>query len=632
MWTGNISSSWSETGNWDCNCLPTSDDDISVPPGSSLVLDTDATIKQLTLRGALHILEGQQLTIDGQNSGENVGLTLIVQNLIIDGSLLITGMVDKTSLQTSSNTEVIINGELTLDQSACSSADCPNFNVVYISGNLINNGDFIIQKPRATSVISVFGSIENNGLIEIDSANVSNHAFGLGQASSFNNSATAIFRMTNILAEGNFCRGLQSFVNDQSITNDGEFIIHSIGGNLRSIDLRGSNTTFLNRGTFEVAGGQVAIELRDINFFRNEGSIEISEQAGSGINVRGPANIQNEGSWQFINGNSTSALQLIGINGRPQFINRGDLVVENYLSDFSQSKAISQIDGVFDNFGSVELTGNGTGIAWDAGVDSLTNHTDAYIRCDNFSSAFKASASFENQGNIVFGPDLATAFINNNLSLRNLGIIEGFGNIQSSAIEWGSGSTLAPGEADTIGSIIMTNDFNLAVDNTILLDLNTEGSDQVQALGSIDFSGTIQVGLNPDFEPQPKTYTLLEASSGLTGTPNIELPVLPANWEWTIEQDQFSLQLILSMINSTTSFDQEAPLSVYPNPVMSGGDLFLSSAHSVPQQTAVLMHLDGRVIERFKLSTNQNRIELPLLPAGIYMLSIAGRVNRISIL
>lgn len=631
QWTGNASSAWSETANWDCNCLPGSDDDVYISTGDNVVLDIDATIRHLTTSRTLHINSNTQLTIDGQNSGEMEGISIINQSLIIDGRLVITGMIDQSSLDIH-NADVIINGELIIDQPGCSTENCPFFRVVDLTGHLVNNGNLIIQKPTAQRIISVFGSLENNGLIEVDSAFVRDNILGLGQGATFINDSSAIFRMTNIIPRGNLPRGLQNAINDVTVVNDGELIISSTGGTLWSIDLKGSNTTFLNRGTLEVTGGKYAILSRDLDFFRNEGSIEVSGQVTSGAVFRGPTNAQNEGNWRFIDGSVTNALLLIGINGNPEFINRGDLSVENYLTDTLPASAIKHLNSSFSNFGNIDLSGGGANIGWELDTNILINHPEGYIRCDDFGRGFKALGQFENHGEVVFGPGLNTAFFSGNrINMRNTGQIGGFGNIQPIGIEWLPGGTLAPGETDTLGTISLIDDLNLATEDTIVLDISTDGNDQVRTSDSINFSGTIQLNLMPGFEPISTTYTLLEASEGLAGTPNVELPALPSNWEWTLMQDESSLQLVLSMISSANDLNEQEQLAVYPNPVASGSDLFLSLDQPLVQSKARLMQLNGRVIKSFDLAPNQNRIKLPALPAGIYLLSLGDSVVRLSV-
>lgn len=77
-WTGNTSSDWSDPSNWDCSCLPGTDDNVSIPVGSFVDLadDADLQIRSLSVRGNLFIEDGSTLRIDSQNDESAAGLSV----------------------------------------------------------------------------------------------------------------------------------------------------------------------------------------------------------------------------------------------------------------------------------------------------------------------------------------------------------------------------------------------------------------------------------------------------------------------------------------------------------------------------------------------------------------------------
>lgn len=630
-WTGNTSTSWNNPNNWDCNCLPGPDDDVSIPFGDLVSVNTTVTIHSLNLRGQLTILPNQTLTIDGQLDGTQIALSHFAGSIINEGTFVITNQLDRIAWDQSDQGDVTNNGEIRIENFACT-GDCSGLDIFTLNGDFINNGTLFFASPTSNDGISLNGTFTNNGTLQMDNASIDGGLLRIGQYASFinNGGANCLFENITPTAES-LVRGLQTLQNFTTVENHGLLRIHSTSTSLESMLLRGTDATFVNTGTLEIVGGKLGINARDLQTFDNQGNIDLRGQANRGLELFYSIELSNSGTITCTDASAATAIYCNGDDLRPQLTNTGTISVSDYLNEATTARGLHLNNADVNNQGLIDLNGSGSGLALDLGTDSLYNATTGNIRLDHFDEGIDAAANLTNAGTLHFGPELGIAFAQPSLNARNSGLISGEANLYNTAIEWLAGSELSPGGPDAIGQITFLDDFNGSEQLNININVGTgQQSDVIRTFNEIDYNGSITIIPIPDFEPAFANYLIFD-SGGFTGNYQFLLPDTPNNWVWTIIPDDFQLRLRYEMISSTDApSDSSGDISVFPNPVARGSELFISIPGTTSSHQAVLYNLNGQWVTTLPLSSGTSVVNMPShLPAGTYLLYANNHFKKI---
>jgi len=114
MWTGNVSNNWHEPGNWQINRVPTADDDVIIPSGTTwlpVISHANAYCRNLEVQtGSMLSIQGYGLRISqGANIASTLNITYSGAVMEVNGDITFTG---SSTLYTGSGTNLIVKGNL----------------------------------------------------------------------------------------------------------------------------------------------------------------------------------------------------------------------------------------------------------------------------------------------------------------------------------------------------------------------------------------------------------------------------------------------------------------------------------------------------------------------------------------
>ena len=315
VWTGNINDLWSNPDNWSGN-VPDASDDVLIPTGFSVTVDTPADIRSIEVQGnsTLNVTESITIAVDSEFE-DNVVVNWSSGDLIGPGVLLNSGTINLSfsgfdlsgsvvlnnpgEINLSGGGNIFIGTDSVLNNSGTGIIDFQTTgseisNVGLPPNTLNNQGVIKTSMPNPTDIAAIDGYLINtSGVFQVDSgalnintvsANFMGGQFNIasGATMNWNEPIDATGILTgNVLGELNWN-------NDLNITTTVEFnftgnaIINNTGG-----DLTGGGT--LTNSTFlALESGNLAIE--DGSTLNNNGAITLQNSSDILIDSNGTLN------------------------------------------------------------------------------------------------------------------------------------------------------------------------------------------------------------------------------------------------------------------------------------------------------------------------------------------------------
>lgn len=629
QWTGDISTDWNNSANWDCDCLPMSDDDVRI--GLNEVVDImeniSIRVQSLQVRGNLTIGEGSTLEVNGQNTLAVGGLQMIIGTLVNEGEIIVQQTTGGyTAFYIGTNASVQNSGSILVRDVLCEESSCSSTDAVEIDGELNNYGIFALRNTQGKDGVTVRKSLYNEGVFIVDSIqNNSLNTFSLSQGSSFENTLDASFELSNVTGLDGISRGFSNVQDSVTIVNAGEMQLTGLNENIFGLDVRGDGTRLENTGEISIEGGKIAAIIQQGTVLQNEGSFQFTGQTQYGMRISSIENSSNTGTISMINGSVNTGILINTGETTSGLVNAGTIIMSSYLTPGSLNTGINLVSGILVNEGEIVIIGGGEGRGIQTRENTLSTSTGA-ITLDSLNYGLWLGDDFTNEGALDFGSMITQRPISNAL-VENSGTITGFGTFEAGDLSFLDGSILAPGVATQTTTFVFANNLLLPNETAIILDIAANNSnpdlyDQIRAEDELSFSGEMTVNLLESFDLSSGSFTLLEGGSMLAGNPVINLPDPPAGSDWRIEQTANAIILHLDIINAVDDLlqvDHESYL--YPNPVKPAGLVYWSGVDAFSETIEfTLFSNSGKLVRTWEGWGNETTLSLPSVPEGVYVL------------
>ncbi|MEO1260023.1 MAG: HYR domain-containing protein [Bacteroidota bacterium] len=438
-WTGSVSSDWNDPCNWNPICVPTVQDEVTIPAtandpviltgadafAKSVEVQTDATLT-IENSGSLIIDDATSDGIFNQGTIENAGEITIGSNGFIAGFGIFNSSVFNN-----------LNGAVIHIDQVQNSAVINITGGVFTNEGVINIGQKGIGSIVGAGInnINVFhndaGSIYidhtgSEGVFNSSTGNFTNKAFiAIGQNGGADNigstgiSNFGIFKIENgeIQIENTLLDGFGA----QGI--DGEFLNLSILG-IRNVGRFGTNFlsgSFENQGEISIEQtGQAGLKCQSDLPLENSGTISIVNTQEHGVSNQGT--IHNDGTLQVGLGAGSNNIAFIGIENEGDFKNtlNGEVHIANTtekgfvngrILDNEGTFFIGQVGSTLSNIMLLGLENYGTVNNLQGGVFHINHISEIGLFSDD---------AFHNEGTINIGePNGVTSILNTGLACTN---------------------------------------------------------------------------------------------------------------------------------------------------------------------------------------------------------------------
>ena len=546
---------------------------------------------------------------------------------------------------------------------------------------LTNSGTISLNIPIAfpanTTTSLLAGSVIGNGSLTVNG--VLNHNGGavsvqltLGAGTTYNiNSTDGISLNANVSTGGivNWIGGDIHMGNNANFTNSGS-AFNITGDNTFDVDVPGSTSMFINKGTFTKSTGTgtttFGINVIDSGVVNiNTGTVKTTAACSLSnlINFTSGTTLENDGTITFNpfakltgtgaiinNGTITANLNLkmprtIPLTNNGNISGTGTLKVPGTLIQgggvISVPLTLSgdcTISGPGVTF-NAPFVNKGT-LNWNAGNITINNATFTNSRNKKFNINTidfteingTGTSLFTNAGVMVKTLNTTTTI---SIPVTNTpdGQIEGIGWYQMLGTFTNSG-TVDPGVGN-FGRLVFTGNptSSTSIIRMQIKDASANSHDVITVEAGTAISGTLtltQVGssLSPD------TINLINSSGGLTGT--FSTVNKPDGWE--VVYSTTSVNVIIPAIAAAPAANQQndaitaaggvAQLKFYPNPVKDV--LFVQLPATLQKATVNILSIDGKLMQRISSAQLTTKISIAALPKGTYLLQVVSGSNTTS--
>ncbi|MGB1307874.1 MAG: HYR domain-containing protein [Oceanihabitans sp.] len=179
-WTGGgVNENWNNTDNWDTNLVPTITDDVIIPTGSSVLMNSTANVKSITIQGTAIVTKSSALYFTDPSIIE-LGATMICNNGNIYGS---GSTLTNNGIINTSNSNIIIYEASTITNYG--TINMLGTGDIYIAtGSVINNmatgvidiqanNSGIVGSGAAPRTLNNYGLLKTNLPLDTDQATIS---------------------------------------------------------------------------------------------------------------------------------------------------------------------------------------------------------------------------------------------------------------------------------------------------------------------------------------------------------------------------------------------------------------------------------------------------------------------------
>lgn len=597
VWTGTVGDKWSDEDNWS-GTVPTSSDDVLIPSGFTVTLDTPANILSLEVQGnsVLNVTEG--LTIANPSEFEdNVIVNWISGDLLGGGILLNSGTINLSFNSFDISGSTVLNNPGTINLLGAATIIIGTDSVLNNSGtgviNFQSNSTEITKSGAPPNVLNNFGTIKTtfpnptdqgaigsqlintDGIIQVESGilNLSNTIVNL-MSGTYNVSAGASLNLNSPTTISGTLTG--------SIIGDLNWNADLIVSSTAVFDFQGNNIINWLSGDIEGGGtltnlsiinraNSTNVFIRDASVLENEGEIQLNGTGDIFITTNGIINNNTNGVIEFLFDGSGISFS----GGAPNTLTNSGLIQGNL------SSGSGLINVQVNNSGTIEAVTNTLNF-----LGTLNNQSTGIIK-GNGTIDIPVSANFTNDG--IFAPGASP------------GTLSVIGNYESTA--------------------------------TSLLDLELNGLiqgvdyDLLSIQGSGIFDGDVQVALG--FSPNINDEFVVATASGSISECN--LPAMKSasfggsSYDFSVACRNNN-EVVLTVTNATLGLnsleDNSKPIVLYPNPAE---DIIKFSSNTI--QKIEVYDIAGKLL----IDAQTNSISIKLLPSGMYLVKGTG-LNKESVL
>ncbi|WP_422106620.1 T9SS type A sorting domain-containing protein [Winogradskyella sp.] len=515
VWTGTEDDLWSNENNWS-GTVPTATEDVLIPTGFVVTLDTPANIRSIEVQGnsTLNVTETLTIAVDSEFE-DNVVVNWTSGDLIGPGILLNSGTINLSFPSFDLSGSVVLNNPGEINLSGGGNILIGTNSVLNNSGtgiidfqspgseitntglppNTLNNfGTIKVSLPMPMDAVIIGGQLINtDGVFQVDSGtlNINTDATNF-MGGEFNVAANATMNWNgSIDAIGTFTgvvTGALNWVGDFAVAMSAVFnftgsnAISNTGG-----DLTGGGT-LTNISTINLTTGNLAIE--DGTTLNNDGIINLLNGSDLLIDADGTINNNPSGQLFLLDNGCNIASQAIVDNTRV-LINQGTITMAPSLSTDACVISINMTndDGTIDvDNGTLNLNYNG--ITLNSGTYNVdTNGVLAW--------AFPLNITGDLTGNLD-----GNLFWNDDIMVLGSAAFNFAGN---GSISWNSGNIEGGGTLTNENLIIKTAGGTKRISNGSTL---TNNGELRQIVG-----GTISIATNSTLNNNPGGIIDLQAST-----------------------------------------------------------------------------------------------------------------------
>ena len=322
---GGNGTDWSDVNNWDCNCMPASGDNVTIPSAyiaTTVIVTGSVTVGNLYCYSGLQLNSGAQITVAGQfrmiNGGDlqvQSGATIETTSLALVSVSDISGQIWNANL---SNLGTINTTEIYLEESCDPSFPC--FTALTNDGT-INTTDLGISFGDYSQVINN-GNMTLTGLVGIQTS-----------LTSLNN------QFTN---NGSFSTNVPNYFGPTTNTSSGTFTIDNYINYFNTYNNTYNSpvkvlSTFTNQGAINMTNPQsnalYGIQVLPAGSFISTGTLNITSESYP-IRNQGVCTVEGTSDFYTI-GTATS----LGIE------NTGTFNINNQATTFNCAKAFNNLSG-----------------------------------------------------------------------------------------------------------------------------------------------------------------------------------------------------------------------------------------------------------------------------------------------
>lgn len=583
IWTGTVDDKWSDENNW-TGTVPTNSDDVLIPSGFAVTLDTPANILSIEVQGNSVLNITQPLTIANPSEFEdNVVVNWVSGDLIGPGILLNSGTINLSASIDISGSVVLNNpGAINLSNGA---------RIIIGSNSVLNNSgtgiiDFqangveITKSGGAPNVLNNYGTIKTSFPSSTDEGFIGSQLINIDGVIQVESGALNFNNTTVNLMSGTYHVFTDASLNLNSpMTASGTLIGNVVGeinwnddlivGSTAFLDFSGTETITWNSGDLE--GGGVLTNLSVIEKF--SGATFIRD--GSTLENEGEINLKGDGDI------------FISANG----------VINNTIN------------------GTIDFQANGSGILFSGG-GTMTLNNNGLIQGSLSSGSGLINVIVNNSGTI----EVVTNTLNFFGTLNNLstGIIKGTGIIDVPAsANFTNDGIFAPGASP--GTLSVVGNYESTASSVLDLELNGTNQgvdyDLLSIQGNGIFDGDVQIALG--FSPNINDEFIIATTSG-----SISTCTLPATktadfggstFEFTIvcrNNDEVVLTVTDETLGAISIDENSKPFLLYPNPAE---DIVAFSSELINK--IEVYDVSGKLL----IKSATNSISTKVLPSGIYL-------------
>jgi hypothetical protein len=593
VWTGTVGDKWSDEDNWS-GTVPTASDDVLIPSGFTVTLDTPANILSIEVQGnsVLNVTEG--LTIANPSEFEdNVTVNWISGDLLGGGILLNSGTINLSFNSFDISGSTVLNNPGTINLLGVATIIIGTDSVLNNSGTGVidfqSNSTEITKSGAAPNVLNNFGTIKTtfpnptdqgaigsqlintDGIIQVESGtlNLSNTAVNL-MSGTYNVSAGASLNLNSPTTISGTLTG--------NVIGNLNWNADMIVSSTAVFDFQGNN--IINWLSGDIEGGGTLTNLSIIN-----------RSNSSNVFIRDASILENEGE--------------IHLNGT------GDIFITT--NGIINNNTNGVIDFLFD----------GSGISFSGSAPNVLNNMGV-IKGNLPSGSALINVQVNNSGSIeAISNTLNFLDVLNN---ESSGVLKGTGIIDlPTPVNFINNGTVAPGNSPGVLTII--GNYSTTASTILNIELNglTQGSeyDLLAINGNADFDGDVQITLG--FSPNINDEFIVATTTGTINSCNLPATTTSSFGGFNYEFDvacRNNDEVVLTVTNETldvNSFeDNSKPIVLYPNPAK---DIIKFSSNTIKK--IEVYDIAGKLL----IDSQTNSISTQLLPSGLYLVKGTGLNN-----
>ncbi len=555
-WTGNNSSNWFDSGNWDLGSVPSDGDEVIINSGFASTNNGSITLSGLTINngGTLDITLNSILTLNGMNSVNAGGSIISRGQILLNSNMDVDGDLTLSDGSVTGGGDLIINGTLTWTNGVAwvgNTGQFMNNGTINVTGGarirttLINSGTINLN-GTSQFVLETGGHIVNLSMIDIQDNSGFNEfsdtdegilnqgiilktggvepGISMIQTRLFNNgtveSQSGELRLARSgIHGGDFISNTPGYINfdgrdtlvggnilggsGSAIVDDGGTIF--LQGNVDAVNLTidqgeiyGSGDLFIS-GDFDFLRGRLGHNTLTTGDIYANGTLQLGGETNSSPTIY----------TKLSNNGTATQIRTLVLNESSEFINHGTLDIQNDSDMNGSSSSAIQIvnNGI--------ITKSGSGGFYSEFFVFLLNYGTINVQVGEL----RLRKGADNLGTINISNGATLSHIGSNSVFTNtsLGQIVGHGDFLAEAEVINNGS-ISPGSSPGTLTFNTGNNFNLS-DSTIF-NMEIGGTtlgieyDHLVLNGTVSLAGLLNVELIDGFTPALNdTFVLIDYTS-----------------------------------------------------------------------------------------------------------------------